>query len=276
MWFPLVTPVRRIRQLLTDSGRIPWRPIVRSEDWRADKREAILERVAKSEVIERETGASPSGKYRMGVSELRAADTGWYYSVGTVSLASGHEITFVERNYSTFPYTWVETHPNGHDYLVCGEDYQGQTIIELGTGRRVDHLPESAQSGFGFCWAAHYPSLDRRFVAVDGCYWACPNELVIYDFTQPMELPYRELHRAPVWEVHDGGFLPDGSISWSSTDAVRKSDGKPIDDLDEAEDEALLDEDRRYRMELLDQVTFRRTWRPDSTIDVQRIPQGQV
>jgi hypothetical protein len=140
----------------------------------------------------------------------------------------------------------------------------------------VDHLPESAQSGVGFCWAAHYPSLDRRFLAVDGCYWACPYELVIYDFTQPMELPYPELYRAPVWEVHDGGFLADGSISWSSTDAVRKSDGKPLDDLDEAEDEALLDDERRYRMELLDQPTFRRTWRPDSTIDVQRIPQGQV
>ena len=91
-----------------------------------------------------------------------------------------------------------------------------------------------------------------------------------------MELPYQELYRAPVWEVHDGGFLADGSISWSSTDGVRKSDGKRLDDLDEAEDEALLDNERRYRMELLDQVTFRRTWRPDEPIEVRKTRKGQV
>jgi hypothetical protein len=238
------------------------------QQWRAAKRVAIRERVERSEAFEKEVVDSPSGKYMLAVFELQAADSGWNYSMGVVSLKSGAKICVVERNYGAFPYSWAESHPNGHDYLICGEDYQGQTIVELDTGRRVDHLPQDAESGTGFCWAAHYVSSNRRYLAVDGCIWACPYELVIFDFTDPMALPYTELYRAPLWEVHDGGFLPDGSISWSSNVEVRTSDGKPLDDLDKHETEALLDENQHYRMELIGEISTRRIWRPDATVEI--------
>jgi hypothetical protein len=241
---------------------------VTTNDWRSEARRAVAERIAKSELELRGSYVSPSGTYQLVVHVATAQDSDWKYSVGHISTVHGQHITTIERNYGAFPFTWIESHPNGHDYLVCGEDYQGQTLVELDTGERVDYRPDEAEAGTGFCWAAHYVSHDRRFLAVDGCYWACPYELVIFNFSTPMTLPYRELARGPLDNVLNDGFADDGSISWTATDSVRASDGTSIDDLDETETEALLDDRRRYRMDLLADVTRTRTWRPGAPITV--------
>lgn len=130
---------------------------------------------------------SPSGTYRLDVSD-RDNPGGWRYCRGQV-WRQDHCIAVVDRNIGGFPFLFVESHPNGHDYLICGEDYQGQTVIELDTGRRIDELPPEAEDGMGFCWAeARYlPELEALLVL--GCYWACPYEYRLYDFRDPMTPP---------------------------------------------------------------------------------------
>lgn len=137
---------------------------------------------------------SPSGRYRLVVTTHGTTPGCWSYSKGRVY--SGDQlVTTVCRNYGAFPFLFVEDHPNGHSYLLCGEDYQGQTVIELDTGRRNDILPKSAEDGFGFCWAAYTASPSKRTLAVDGCFWACPYEVWLIDFTDPMAVPLPILHR---------------------------------------------------------------------------------
>lgn len=38
----------------------------------------------------------------------------------------------------------------------------------------------------------------KKLIVVDGCYWAGPYELVFYDFSNPMGIPYKELFRVEV------------------------------------------------------------------------------
>ncbi len=153
---------------------------------------------------------SPSGKYSLTVTTHSSKSGGWHYSKGVLRHTQGAEIETVCRNYSCFPFTWAEDHPDGHDYLVCGEDYQGQTVIQLDTGIKKSYLPEAAADGHGFCWAGHSISPDIRTLMVDGCYWAAPYELVFYDFSEPMNLPYMQIHRES--DVEDfGSWQPDGS-----------------------------------------------------------------
>jgi len=137
-----------------------------------------------------ESHASPSGKYSLEITEY-GSPKGWNCSRGVVK-SGVSVVAVVNRNYGIFPFAWAEQHPNGHDYLICGEDYMGQTVIELDTGERRDHVSE----GEGFCWASYSVSPNRRFVAVHGCYWACPYQTVIFDITEPLALPYRR-----VWEL---------------------------------------------------------------------------
>jgi hypothetical protein len=39
------------------------------------------------------------------------------------------------------------------------------------------------------------PSPDGLTLAVEGCYWACPYDLVFYNFSDPTKLPLPELTR---------------------------------------------------------------------------------
>src|SRR5271154_2272389 len=128
---------------------------------------------------------SPSGKYKLIVSSFEPGF--WSYSQGKVfKQGSDTPIAVVNRNYSAFPYLFIEDHPSGHDFLVCGEDYQGQTVIDLTTGARRDSLSAGTDKGWGFCWSEHRFDKETQILVVSGCHWACPYEFRFYDFAAPM------------------------------------------------------------------------------------------
>ena len=220
---------------------------------------------------------SPSGRYELEVVSWDAPN-GWEYSQGVVRrVRDRREIADVRRNYGMFPFAWCEDHPSRHDYLIAGEDYQGQTVLELDTAARVDHLPDTAERGTAFCWAKHYVSPDKTVLVVDGCFWACPYELVAFDFTSPLRLPYEKLHRWAGDLRHVDGFDESGTLTWTFDRTVRLSEGKVADDLTEDEDAALVDADGRYRPDALGTVTWRARWRlgdpfDATTIEMVRLP----
>ena len=137
---------------------------------------------------------SPSGLFRLDVWKYtQRVPYYWDYSRGLVTqVRDGRTITAIRRNYGHFWHSWVN-HANGHEYLLCGEDYQGYTVIDLCHEVERVYLPEGAAGGAGFCWTAALPSPDGRTVAVEGCYWGAPYELVFFDFTQPEERPLPDL-----------------------------------------------------------------------------------
>lgn len=164
---------------------------------------------------------SSSGKYRLRVTSRITKPGCWNYTAGEVFLTeTGESLVKVDRNYSSFPYAWVEGHPNGHDYLICGADYQGQTVIELDTRTRKDFLPEAAAHGVGFCWVDYRYVPEAQVVVVHGCIWAAPFEVRIYDFANPME-GWPELTLPEdrcTWDSKkEPEFLPDGRIVFFET-----------------------------------------------------------
>lgn len=139
---------------------------------------------------------SPLGKYTLFISYFGTGPNTWNVSRGQV-YESGIDrppvyskmlvrkpalIETVHRNYGSFPFLFVENHPNGHDYLICGENYMSQTVIELDTRKRIE-LPTGTSQ---FCWAHYEFNQDEKLIIVDGCFWAAPYEIKIYDFSDPM------------------------------------------------------------------------------------------
>jgi hypothetical protein len=138
---------------------------------------------------------SPSGQFCLTVTSFAAGPNISNYSRGLVTkTADDAVVTDVLRNYGHFWYTWL-LHPNGHEYLLCGEDYQGYSVIELATGTELVHFPDEAFDGGGFCWAKVSPAPDGQTLAVEGCVWGGTYELAIYNFATPMTLPLPELAR---------------------------------------------------------------------------------
>ncbi len=128
---------------------------------------------------------SPSGKYKLVIEYFSTGKGTWNYTQGTVYHGS-NVVGVIQRNYAAFPFSWIESHPNGHDYLIGGENYQGQTVLEIDTGNRRELLPEEAKEGHGFCWSSHKYLPEYKLLHVCGCYWACPYEDRFYDFSDPM------------------------------------------------------------------------------------------
>lgn len=185
-----------------------------------------------------------SGKYKLLIRNYKTKDGCWNYSRGTVfKISDNAEIADVKRNYSSFDYLFIENHPNGHDYLVCGEDYQGQTVIELDTKKRKDLLPEEAKQGVGFCWVDYRFDIPTQILVVDGCIWACPYELRFYDFADPMS-GWPELENSRFVDDDDQKrpeLSPDGTITCYQSHKVFTGLGKREwdDALDDIPDEEL-------------------------------------
>lgn len=200
---------------------------------------------------------SSSGKYKLVVTPYQTTSGGWDYTQGCVYDSDGNQIAEVRRNYGVFPHSFIENHPNGHDYLLCGENYQGQTVIELDTGKRVDYLPKAADQGFGFCWADYHPSPDGTMIAVEGCFWACPYEVWIVDFSEPLDTPWPILlrdynHEEFIeWEDANNCKISGSCVKYS------KIHGKSEDDLTDEELEELerLEEEGQKHNELWEKKT---------------------
>lgn len=162
---------------------------------------------------------SASGKYRLVITPYSTGKGTWNYTQGTVyRVATGDRIAVVRRNYSAFPFLFVEEHPNGHPYLICGEDYQGQTVIELDTRRRRDFRPEAANQGVGFCWSSYQFHAPTQTLMVDGCYWGGPYEYKFYDFSNPMEgWPYIDTGCSIDSDEKKPSFEPDGTVKCYET-----------------------------------------------------------
>jgi len=207
--------------------------------------------VEDSEKIE----TSPSGKYKLTISKYTTKKGCWNYSRGIIKNKNGDIIADVKRNYHHFPFHWVENHPNGHDYLICGEDYQGQTIIELDTDKRKDYLPEAAKKGFGFCWVSYEASPNKKVLAVNGCVWAGPYEVVFVDFSDPMEdLSYCE-EQPEGYYPEFYGWSEDGTANIGYEEIRRKSDGKWEKELTDEE------QDEMYNNEDYEEVPIKTIWK---------------
>ena len=200
------------------------------------------------------THDSPSGQYHLTVHDCD--ERGFDYSRGQVS-RGGRPIAEVRRSDCQFFFGWAEGHANGHDYLLCGEHLYGQTVIELDTGHRVDFITEDGRDENSFICTDYYPSPDRRFIVVGGCYWACPFDLVICRFANPMALPWIEIDRG------DGSNRAEGwneeGFVFETSDDVRASDGKSYSEMTIEERTGFLNR----RQELGATRKRRFLWMPD-------------
>ena len=178
-WFTAQCPGRLTGKLVKEDGR-------EQIDFYTEENRAV----DKTELI-----SSLSGKYQLVIDYYSTTEGSWSYSRGRVKEVSNEEvIADIKRNYPRFWHTWAE-HPNGNEYLLCGEDYQGYTVINLTEKKEQIYLPKQARKGWGFCWVSVEYLPDEVQLRVEGCYWACPYEVVVYDFSNPDRLPLPELER---------------------------------------------------------------------------------
>jgi hypothetical protein len=199
---------------------------------------------------------APTGNYELEIYRYSTGPNSWDYSRGIVRrLADNLVVADIKRNYGHFWHAWVN-HPDGNEYLLCGEDYQGYTVVNLTAGTSEAFFPEKGYKGFGFCWTGAYSSPDGLVLAVDGCVWACPYEIVFFDFSDPANLPLPEIDRCE--DITDPviGWIDNETFVFTVCYEVRKADGIKYSDLSDQEQD-VVDQDRSQ----LEEVTIEFKWK---------------
>lgn len=134
---------------------------------------------------------SPTGRYRIETIEYKQnkADVNWTVTKVSIYDEQSHDLAFeFFTDHDDFFHKWLII--GEMEYLVgseilCG----GQTVINLSVKKMESYCP----SEDGFIWAAFFLSPNGNRLAVIGCYWACPYEVKIYDFSDLLSLPLPEL-----------------------------------------------------------------------------------
>ncbi|THF78467.1 hypothetical protein [Cohnella fermenti] len=178
--------------------------IVHENRFIAERKEEFYFYQEQNKTDDRDESHSPSGRYKLVIEyfEYEVGIRHYGYSKGIITDSKNEIVAVIDRNYDYFPYCWIEK--DSKEYLLCGIDYQGYTIVELKTGLTMSYVPKAAYEGLGFCWAAMHHKIENDKLAVEGCIWAQEYEIVIYDIGNPLELPYKEIMRISPYESFNG------------------------------------------------------------------------
>ncbi len=133
-----------------------------------------------------EESLSPSGGYRMSFDAFRTKNTDRNWNVARIQITEISTSTVIHsyiRGDDRCFHGWVTK--GDDEFLLLAEDLEGQSIYSP-TLRRFESIAPADDT---FIWCIFHPSPSGRYVAIEGCYWACPYMVIIYDFAAPFSLP---------------------------------------------------------------------------------------
>jgi|GEM_PF-1439515 len=87
---------------------------------------------------------------------------------------------------------WI--YENKKHYLLLPEFQRGQSVFDV----EEQMLYSFYSKDDPFIWTSIFISPDKTKLAVTGCYWACPFEIVVYDCMNLIKLPYSCIYRQPL------------------------------------------------------------------------------
>ncbi|HMT73223.1 MAG TPA: hypothetical protein PKA77_04105 [Chitinophagaceae bacterium] len=135
---------------------------------------------------------SPDNRYYFKSNYYRQTDKNHNWIVSKIQVFqtdNNQEIFEFIRNDDSLFHGWLTT--SGKSYLFLSEDIEGKSILDLSDGSFYSYSFEDDT----FIWCEYYPSPDGKRLAVIGCYWACPYEILVFDTSEPTRFPFKELYR---------------------------------------------------------------------------------
>jgi hypothetical protein len=83
-------------------------------------------------------------------------------------------------------------HADGNTYFVFDEDLYGYSVLKLETLQCMHYIPAESYGKYPedfketFIWCDCFYNPVNDLLAVDGCFWACPGDVIVLDFSDPM------------------------------------------------------------------------------------------
>jgi hypothetical protein len=193
-----------------------------TDPWYEDRRGKVMKAISLGKPLKgrKEKRNSPMGKYTLELVPYSVSDNRFpFYSVVEIIRTSdGDRIGKVIRNDADFPFIFVED-IDGKDYLLCAEDNQGFTVINISEGKKHDYIAEKSKRGLAMRITDFYLSPDRKNLAIEGYVKNKPNDVVetdeihFYRVEDFMKVPYAEVDKRIT-------FAYDKVIGWESNERI--------------------------------------------------------
>lgn len=149
-------------------------------------------------------------------------------------LRCGQEIVYeYESLYNHVrPFMEFIEHSNGHRYYPFHIDLYGISYLEMDTGKVYNYVPQGYDNDWGSFYGESFIITDVHYdantdlIAYGGCYWAAPSEVMVGDFSDPLNFNPRlfnvhELIDPEYEEIDDVDF-----VRWEEGELVVKADFK--------------------------------------------------
>lgn len=173
-----------------------------TDPWYEDRRNKVIQAVSLGKPLKgkKETRASPSGKYKLELMPYAVTDMRcpFYSVVEIIRSSDGERMGKIIRNEADFPFLFVENR-DGKDYLMCAEDYQGFTLVNITDGKKYDYVPEKSKRELSLRITDFHLSPSTQYVAIEGFCKTKPNDLIesdevhFYKIKDLTKLPYQEI-----------------------------------------------------------------------------------
>lgn len=144
-----------------------------------------------------ETHFSPDNKYYFSSNYYRQTTDNRNWTVSKIQIfqtSPKEKIFEFIRNDDSLFYGWLTI--DNKSYLLLSEDIEGKSIFDLTNRKFYSYSFEDDK----FIWCEYYPSPDGKRLAVIGCHWACPYEIIVFDTSEPTNYPYKELYRQDTFQ----------------------------------------------------------------------------
>ena len=131
-------------------------------------------------------------------------------------------------------------HADGYTYFVFDEDLYGYSVLNLDSLQCMHFIPAESYGTYldefkeTFIWCDCFYNPENNLLAVDGCFWACPGDVIVLDFKDPMTAvePY-DWHSIYRKYRCDDPDLDDIEFdSWDNDTLVCKASGVKPDAID--------------------------------------------
>jgi len=191
-----------------------------TDPWYEERRNKVMQAVSLGKPLKgkKENRSSPSGKYTLelipySVKDMRCP---FYCVVEIKRTVDGERMGKIIRNEADFPFIFIEDF-NGKDFLMCAEDYQGFTLINITEGKKYDYILEKSKRDLALRITDFYVSPNKKTLAIEGHGKSKPSdvfaldEIHFYKIDDLTKLPYQEVDKRI-------SFAYDKVIGWESED----------------------------------------------------------
>jgi len=113
------------------------------------------------------------------------------------------------RNDDSLFYCWLIIEQK--TYLFLSEDIEGKSFFDCTECKFHSYSFENDK--FIFC--EYFPSPNGKRLAIIGCHWACPYEIIVFDTSELPQYPLRELYRQNTFQE---------KIEWLDNTTLKISD----------------------------------------------------